>query len=57
METAISFIPILISSLFLTIISFIKTTKKKKVRYTILMSIVWIATLLWTLNKFGVLTL
>jgi len=57
METAITFIPLLISNMFLAIISFIKTNKKQKLKYTILITIIWISTLLWTLNKFGVLTL
>jgi len=54
--SAINFIPLLISSLFLAIISFMKKTKKNKKAYWIITAlIIWLGVLLWTLNVMEVI--
>ncbi|MDO8508189.1 MAG: hypothetical protein Q7S27_00730 [Nanoarchaeota archaeon] len=57
MEQAIIYIPLILSSLALGIVSFVKETKKNnKVLWLITAFIIWIGNFIWTLNKVGVLT-
>lgn len=55
MADPLTYIPLITTSLALAIISFMKKTQKnKKIYWLISACILWIGTLIWTLNKLGV---
>jgi len=55
MAEAITYIPLLITSLSLAIISFMKAKKSKKIFWIITALVFWLGSILWTLFKLGVI--